>query len=153
MATATTARTTRAATTSVKGLVDSLPPELRPIVERLREASTAAMPDTQEIVYHDALGYSPTGSPFDRVVYILPAKKHVTLGFFFGTHLEDPAHLLVGSGHRMRHVKVRTLEEAGDPALKELLEAAASDAPGSLAEIHTKKRHGNHPSSEGSAAT
>jgi hypothetical protein len=53
----------------------------------------------------------------------------------------DPAHRLVGTGLRMRHVKVRTVEEAGDSILKELLkEEADSDAPSSLAAIHVKKR-------------
>jgi hypothetical protein len=119
---------------------DGISAELRPIVERLREASREAMPDTHEIVYHDAIGYSPTGSPFDRIVYILPAKDHATLGFFFGTHLADPEHLLVGSGLRMRHVKVRTIEEAGDPKFQRLLRAAASDATSSLTAIHRRRK-------------
>jgi hypothetical protein len=117
-----------------------LPSDLRPIVERLREVCSGAMPGAQEMLYHEAIGYSPTGSPFDRIVYILPASRHVTLGFFFGTHLEDPEHRLVGTGLRMRHVKVRTVEEAGDSVLRELLREADSDAPRSLAAIHGKER-------------
>ena len=98
------------------------------------------MPGAQEILYHETISYSATGSPFDRIVYILPAGHHVTPDFFLGTHLEDPAHRLVGTGLRMRHVKVRTVQEAGDSVLKELLREADSDAPSSLAAIHVKKR-------------
>jgi hypothetical protein len=123
----------------VSRFANGLPSDLRPIVERLREVCNGAMPGAQEILYHEAIGYSPTGSPFDRIVYILPGGHHVTLGFFFGTHLDDPAHRLVGTGLRMRHVKVRTVEEAGDSVLRELLREADSDAPGSLAAIHGKR--------------
>ena len=51
-------------------------------------------------------------------------KEYVRLGFYYGGELADPAHLLVGEGKRLRHVKVRMLAEAGQPALEQLVRAA-----------------------------
>jgi hypothetical protein len=128
----------QATTGSVDDFIESYPPDSRRIIEKLREIIKAEMPGTQETVYHGALGYSPTGQPYDRIVYVMPAKKHITLGFFFGTHLKDPKGLLTGEGSRMRHVKVRTVEEAGDPALRGLVKDANADAPKSLELLHKK---------------
>jgi hypothetical protein len=39
------------------------------------------MPDAHEFIYHDAVGYSLSDSPFDRICYIAPQKKgYVNLG-------------------------------------------------------------------------
>ena len=119
---------------------EGFPAVIATVIEGLRQVVRKSMPDAEEIIYHDALGYTPSGSPWDRVVYIWPASHQVTLGFFFGSHLKDPDHLLDGEGARMRHVKVKTVQEAHDPALRKLVEAAAKDAPGSLAELHEKRR-------------
>jgi hypothetical protein len=48
-------------------------------------------------------------------VYIHAARDHVQLGFYRGSALKDPKHLLVGSGQYVRHVKVRTARDI-DPA-------------------------------------
>jgi hypothetical protein len=125
-------------TGSVKQFLEQNPVETRRIIERLREVAKNAMPDAKEIMYHGAIGYSPTGAPYDRVVYIMSAESHVTLGFFFGSHLSDPEHLLEGVGKRMRHVKIGTLKDADNPAIKNLLNAAQGDAASSLASLHKK---------------
>src|SRR5471032_1380379 len=39
--------------------------------------------------------------------YVNVFTSHVNVGFFQGAALPDPAHLLQGSGKRMRHVKLR----------------------------------------------
>lgn len=40
-------------------------------------------PEAHEIIYHDALGYGPTDSGFDRIFYITVFAAYVNLGFFF----------------------------------------------------------------------
>jgi hypothetical protein len=52
---------------------------------------------------------------------------HVSVGFFQGSVLKDPGRLLEGTGKFMRHVKLRPGEEADEPALRRLIEAAYSD--------------------------
>ncbi len=81
----------------------SYSPELQAIIHTLREIAKKSMPEAHEMLYHGALGYSLTKSPFDRICYIAPQNKYVNFGFFFGTHLADPHQLLVGEGKRMRH--------------------------------------------------
>jgi hypothetical protein len=54
-------------------------------------------------------------------------QEYVRLGFMFGGTLPDPQHLLVGEGKRLRHVKVRSRQEAANPALKRLVRAAWLD--------------------------
>jgi len=64
----------------------------------------------------------------------------VNFGFFFGVNLSDPKHLLVGEGKRLRPVKVRSVEEAQNPALGMLVAATWKEAPGSIAKIHAKHK-------------
>jgi hypothetical protein len=65
-------------------------------------------------------------------------KGYVNFGFFFGAGLPDPEHLLVGEGKRMRHVKVRSVDEARNPALGKLITATWKEAPESIGKIHSK---------------
>jgi hypothetical protein len=63
----------------------------------------------------------------EGTIYICPMQEYVRLGFYYGGELADPAHLLVGEGKRLRHVKVRTLADACQPALEQLVRAAWVD--------------------------
>jgi hypothetical protein len=55
-------------------------------------------------------------------------KDYVRLGFMFGSQLVDFERLLEGTGKRLRHIKVRTIQSAEDPALRLLVKAAWEDA-------------------------
>jgi hypothetical protein len=120
--------------------INSFAPELQAIIRRLREIATRSMPGAHEMIYHGALGYSLTTSPRDLICYIAPQKSYVNQGFYHGGRLPDPLHLLVGEGKRMRHIKVRSVEDAGNPALAQLLREAWKDAPNSIAMLHNKKK-------------
>lgn len=52
---------------------------------------------------------------------------HVSVGFFQGATLSDPAHLLQGSGKFMRHVKLRPETPIDAAALRTLIDAAYAD--------------------------
>jgi len=108
----------------VKEFLSNYSEEIRKISEDLRKMARSAMTGAHEFLYYDAINYSVSDSPLDRICYISPMEKYVTIGFLFGTRLDDPRHLLEGSGKRARHVKIRTLEEGKNPALKELVKAA-----------------------------
>jgi len=58
------------------------------------------------------------------VCYLQNAKKHVTIGFQQGAHLEDANKLLVGTGKDMRHVKFDLSGEIDRPAIKNLISKA-----------------------------
>jgi len=118
--------------------IHSYSPDLQTIIRKLSEIAKKSMPEAHEIIYHGALGYSVTQSPFDRICYIAPQKNYVNLGFFFGAHLLDPQNFLIGEGKRMRHIKVRSIEDACNPALEQLLKEAWKDAANSIAALHKK---------------
>ena len=60
----------------------------------------------------------------DGYAYILPHRKWVNIGFYQGAELADPDRILEGTGARMRHVKVRSVEDANRPALRGLVQEA-----------------------------
>ena len=122
---------------SVQEWLANLDPDIRAITKQLRSVARRNMPKVHEFIYHDAIGYSVNDSPFDRICYVAPQKKgYVNFGFFFGAGLPDPKRLLVGEGKRLRHIKVRSVQEAKNPALAKLIAAAWKDAPRAIAKIH-----------------
>ncbi len=125
---------------SVDQYLTNLPPDLQAITRELVAVARKNMPKAHEFIYHDALGYSMTESPFDRICYIAPQKGYVNFGFFFGANLPDPKNLLIGEGKRLRHIKVRSVHDAKNPALGKLIAATWKEAPESMAKIHTKRK-------------
>ena len=126
---------------SVEKWLADLPPEVQVITKALRAIAKENMPEAQEFIYHDAIGYSTSDSPADRICYIAPQKKdYVNFGFFFGAGLPDPTQLLIGEGKRLRHVKVRNMEDAKNPALASLIAATWKEAPESIATMHAGRK-------------
>jgi len=109
---------------SVEAFLSNFPEEIQTISRELRAIARRAMPVAHEFLYYDAINYSLSNSPLERICYIRPLQKRVTLGFLFGRKLDDPHYLLRGTGKRMRHVKVRTMEDTRNPALEELVKTA-----------------------------
>ena len=100
------------------------PEELRalaaPWVGCLRQCG----PDVTELM-HDGLATACVRDvPF---AYVGVFTSHVSVGFFQGASLPDPAALLVGSGKYMRHVKLRPGLAHDEPALRSLIGAAYRD--------------------------
>ena len=60
----------------------------------------------------------------DGYAYIMPHKRWVNLGFYQGAELADPGGLLEGTGAKLRHVKIRSLDEAKRSAVRALVEGA-----------------------------
>ena len=65
----------------------------------------------------------------EHFCYIGPFKGHVNLGFFYGADLPDPEGLLAGTGDLLRHIKLRSVEEVGNPAVRALVVAASTHLP------------------------
>ena len=101
-------------------LLDITEPVLHPIVQRLREIITDIDPDYVEVVRLGdraaTYGVGPKKMT-EAYTYILPHKQWVNLGFFRGATLPDPDGLMEGTGAKMRHVKIRSLEDAEKPAI------------------------------------
>jgi hypothetical protein len=105
--------------------IDHLPIGIQPIYRELRKVAKSGLPHAIEMLYHNSFGYSLTASPWDRICYIAHQPKgYVNFGFFFGAGLPDPTGLIEGKGKRLRHVKVRSLDDARNAELKKLVALA-----------------------------
>lgn len=125
----------------VEEFLTSLPSDLQAITRALVSVARKKMPGAHEFIYHNAVGYSVSDSPFDRVCYIWPQKKgYVNFGFFFGSDLPDPQKLLIGEGKRLRHIKIWSVDEAKNPALAKLIAQTWKEAPESIAGIHARRK-------------
>ena len=103
---------------------------LRPVVRALRATVLEVHADACEVVRLGdraaTYGVGPR-KMIDGYAYILPHAAWVNLGFYRGAELPDPESLLEGTGARMRHVKVRTVDDARRPALRALVAAAYAE--------------------------
>lgn len=106
--------------------LERLPADKVPLVARARLLIATVAPDAHEIVYHGALCYGPTESARTSILYLSVFRAYCNLGFYYGGYVADPEHLLIGSGKRMRHIKLRSAEDCASPALARLLAAAWS---------------------------
>jgi len=99
-------------------------PELGAIARKWFAQMRACGDDVRELM-HDGCPVACVGdTPFG---YVNVFKAHVNVGFFMGAELEDPAGLLLGSGRRMRHVKVTFEADLNQAALSALIDAAYAD--------------------------
>jgi hypothetical protein len=78
-----------------------------------------------------AMGYSFTGRPSEAFCHIAVYNRWVNLGFNWGADLPDPDGLLVGSGHRIRHLRMQSLADVERPFVRRFLEGAIARASGS----------------------
>jgi len=95
---------------------------LQKVVRGLRSLVKATVPGTTITVNSWGI---PTFETKDPYCFYMVGKNHVTFGFHNGTSLDDPEHLLEGTGKNIRHVKLRTVEDLKQKGLKELVLAAA----------------------------
>lgn len=98
--------------------------DLRPLVETWFARMRQCGDDVRELM-HDLC---PTACVGDAAfAYVNAYRDHVNVGFFFGALLDDPAHLLEGTGKRGRHVKLWPGREVDSAALARLIHEAYID--------------------------
>ena len=98
--------------------------EVKTIAQKLRKLVFEEYPEACEVV---RLGDSAASYGIglkknsESHVYIMPKPSYVNLGFFYGSNLSDPNNLLEGTGKMMRHVKIYSLKDIENPALRTLM--------------------------------
>jgi hypothetical protein len=103
---------------------DEHPGEMGAIARRWFEAMRGCGDEVRELL-HDGCPVACFGdAPFG---YVNAFTAHVTMGFFHGASLVDPARLLEGSGRFMRHMKLRPGATIDEAALDRLIRAAYAD--------------------------
>ena len=83
------------------------------VVSKVRQVVLDTAPGAQEAIKWAQPVFDSNG-PF---CYIKAFKKSVNFGFWRGVDIEDPHGLLQGSGERMRHVKLASVEDIDEDAL------------------------------------
>ena len=109
---------------------DELPNGHREIGSYLRTLVQELHAETHEVARTGDKAVSYGWGPkkmLEAYCYVMPLKKHVNLGFYHGVALPDPAGLLEGTGKRLRHVKLRSREDAQRPEVRDLLAAAMAE--------------------------
>lgn len=119
---------------SFDDLMRELPPgtaaTVEPIARKLRAVILGDFPAAIEVVRLGdraaSFGVGPKKMS-ESHVYVMPQAMYVNLGFWHGVGLPDPDGLLEGTGVKLRHVKVRSIDDAGSAAVRALVAAARAE--------------------------
>lgn len=103
---------------------------LRPVMESVRTLILEIHPDSCEVVRLGEKAASYGCGPrkmIDGYAYIMPFRSWVNLGFFQGGSLLDPEGLLQGTGAKLRHIRLRTVDDTEQPGVRALVEEAYAE--------------------------
>ncbi len=107
-------------------------PAVSALALQLRALVLAQAPQATELLYDSynavALAFSFSGRLAEAFCHVAVYPRHVNLGFNRGAELPDPEGLLQGSGKRIRHLKIRTIEDLESAHLRRLLQMAVAAA-------------------------
>ena len=100
-------------------------PDVIATAHALRAAVKAAMPDVVEQVDfgNGLLAFGRSTAMRDLLFAIIPHKSHVNLQLADGADLPNADGSIEGTGKRIRHVKVRSVEAATSPAVQNAIGA------------------------------
>jgi hypothetical protein len=100
-------------------------PDVVAIARAVRKAVNVAMPGAVEQVDPaDGLLAIGTDRTMKGLVFaIVPHRTHVNLQLADGALLPNPDGLIEGTGKRVRHVKVRSVESAGSSEVRRVIDA------------------------------
>ena len=100
------------------------PPELSSLARTWFEVMKMCGPDVTESLHN---GYPAACLDVYPFAYVDSFRSHINVGFYYGTFLPDPQGILIGTGKRMRHVKVTLDNQVDSRALKKLIEGSYQD--------------------------
>jgi len=115
----------------VDRLVSEHPPERQAIERALRATIRAAFPGAIEQVdfANKLIAFGRSMRIRGLLFAIIAHKSHVNLQLADGAALPDPEGLIEGTGKRIRHVKIRTVEAASSPAVVSIVAAQLAARP------------------------
>ncbi len=100
------------------------------IARRLRKLIIDLYPEVVEVPWPKQMiiGYGVGPKKMsEHFCYIGAHREHVNLGFYYGAELLDPEGLLEGTGKKLRHIKVREIEEVAQPALRQMIKSSLEE--------------------------
>ena len=105
---------------TVEGYIAGLSGWQAQAVSQVRKIVNQVAPESDEAIKWAQPVWSFKG-PF---AYVKAYKQHVNFGFWRGADLDDPKNLLEGTGEKMRHVKLSSLEDINTDAFTVFVENA-----------------------------
>jgi hypothetical protein len=120
---------------TVDDVLAAAPEELRPLCLALRALIAELHPGATEVPRKGertvAYGFGEKKMS-EAYAYIMPQKAYVNLGFFHGASLVSLHPELEGTGAKLRHIKVRSLEAASSPGIRRVLLDAMAERRAAL---------------------
>ena len=120
----------RAVPAELRGFLTAFDPAIGRLFLAARAAVLAAAPQAHELIYdaYNAVtaAYSFSARLSEAFCHVAAYSGYVNLGFNRGAELPDPTRMFVGSGARIRHVRLTTPADLRAPALQALLRAAVA---------------------------
>ena len=74
------------------------------------------------------IGYGFTTTAWDCFCAIIVYRNHINISFPSGASLSDPDGILHGTGKRVRHLKIKELDDLKTPAVQKILNEARKNA-------------------------
>ena len=115
-------------------LIASSSDEVQAVARAVRDLVFDVLPGTVEVVWprQRSVGWGTGPRKFtEQFAYLMPFKRHVTLGFYRGGQLPDPDGLLPDEGGTqvsgtlsMRSLRLSSLEDVRRPALRALIDVS-----------------------------
>ena len=96
---------------------DGLDGPVQETARKMRELIFEASEKMVEEIKWSKPSYSHDG----LVCYLQPAKTHLNFGFYQGAQLEDRNELLEGDGTKMRHIRIKRLDDIQPEPFKSLI--------------------------------
>jgi hypothetical protein len=111
-------------TPNAEQVLDNCTEPVRPLARATFDELRRVFPQAVITADADSIGFG-TGPGYKYLIFtLLPATKHVTIGFARGAELPNPHGLLTGAGKVHRHVKIHTEEDLRRPELADLFTTA-----------------------------
>ena len=121
--------------TAAKQLADFIAkfdPRMVKLIRSLRAAVRKRLPTANELVFDNynflVIGYCSTERQSDCIVSLAANAKGVTLFFYYGVNLPDPAKVLQGNGNQVRFIRLESAATLARPEVEELLRIAVAQA-------------------------
>ena len=95
-------------------------PELHPVVAMIRQLMKESAPQAEELVSYGIPAYK-----MKRIIAVIsPTKQDITFSFSRGAQFADKYKLLKGIGKSSKHIKVKSVAEANQAALRYYIKQA-----------------------------
>jgi hypothetical protein len=113
-------------------------PRVAKLIRSCRAAARKRLPTANELIYDNynffVIGYCSTDRASDCIISLAANASGVTLFFYYGAHLPDPAKILLGGGNQVRYVRMESAATLARPEVEALLRAAIERAKNPLPE-------------------